>query len=308
MKKETEPQTSHHGETIGRKMIVDLVASFQRAQSGDVADGLSVLSDEEKTALVNGLIEPEDIRRYNEFRYIHEYLVNAPTTFAFHEQIADSSSFRLLSILTNLSAAEDENAIQRHVPRIMTQKQFDELTQSDSLNAPYGVAIIQDQSCVENIDENGHYQPPATFWRRHYLAEKFLQSSISTVHSLLEKYNAAIQKCFAIATALQLIGEFIGVSSVSMLVSKVDTTRVDIMNNLMEDIPNHVYRYGLYPDERPQDMLRDQLRSVLRPVDVEALMPTKLAITKARKFLNFATFQGNINQFYAILLNGGNKA
>ena len=82
------------GEEIGRLMIQDLVRSCSNTvKSKRNNDGL--LTDEEKGSLVSMLNDPQDIKAYNDFRYVHEYLVHVPTLFMLNIQTAKTIYLQL---------------------------------------------------------------------------------------------------------------------------------------------------------------------------------------------------------------------
>lgn len=117
------------GDEVGRLMIQDLIAAYKNRLEGK--EGKGFLTDAEMTALVNGLSERQDIKRYNEFRFVHEYLVKSVGYFSMYKETAEICFWRIYHILMELKQAEEENSRIKWQPRIMTQKQYDELKQAD---------------------------------------------------------------------------------------------------------------------------------------------------------------------------------
>jgi hypothetical protein len=117
------------GHEVGQLMIQDLVANYKNYLDGKGDVGF--LTATEANILVNGLTNTQDIKRYREFRGIHEYIVNAAKAFVIHEGIVEEHLWKINFIFSEMRHAEIENLHARWQPRIMTQKQYDDLKKTD---------------------------------------------------------------------------------------------------------------------------------------------------------------------------------
>ncbi len=118
------------GAEVGRLMIADLVAAYKNAMKGK-ADGLGFLSDEEKSHMVNALTGPANIKQYNAYRDIHNFLTNMPAIIQAYAMQAELYFWRLFTTALEANTAERQHEKASRSPIIMTQKQYDELKKSD---------------------------------------------------------------------------------------------------------------------------------------------------------------------------------
>jgi len=124
------------GEEVGRLMIKDLTALYKEASNDrDILNGdkeaSGLLTPTQRTAMVDGLSNSEDIRTYNDYRALHGYLTTEGMTFTIHQLDAEAIFWRLYHLLKSVKKVESENQYLRWQPKIMTQKQYDELKQKD---------------------------------------------------------------------------------------------------------------------------------------------------------------------------------
>lgn len=114
------------GDEVGRLMIKDLVATYKNAVEHRTLDG--VLTDSEKQSLVDNLEKKEDIRRYADYKYIHDFLEKAPILFGLYQQTASISFWKLYHRLQVVYSTENEISREwRNNPKIVTQKQYDDM-------------------------------------------------------------------------------------------------------------------------------------------------------------------------------------
>lgn len=146
---------------------------------------------------------------------------------------------------------------------------------------------------------------PYLFFAKRFMAETVLKERTEEIRHLLEEYMAALKLCFAIHTGVELIGEFIKVPDVTNLIGDVETAQIESLNSLMSIIPDMIYRYNTFEEERPAKELKKELEELLQPIEIELLKPTSAAIENARKNIDFTTIQGNAKKLYALLLSGG---
>jgi hypothetical protein len=150
------------GEEIGRLMIADMVKAYKNALNGEDNE---LLTDTEKNTYVNMISGKKDIKQYNNFRYIHEYVFMLPMRYSLHEQTAEACFWKLYYILQNASQAESsENDRLNYTPHIVTQKQYDELKKADfeekmTWGYSVGQLILEAIGYFINLYQNGSETP-----------------------------------------------------------------------------------------------------------------------------------------------------
>lgn len=158
------------GDEVGRLMITDLVTAYKNALSGQ---DKSLLSDSDKSRLVHSLEKPADIKRYNEYRYVHEFLCTVPIRHNLSEQISNHYFWKLYHILRETQQAENENSRCRFDIKIVTQQEYDRMKQADfaaKMEWGYSVELL----VLHTIDyyfrlyQNGKKTP----YNKHFTASK----------------------------------------------------------------------------------------------------------------------------------------
>ena len=92
------------GRRVGRLIIEDLVAVYLRAAGRP--DAPPPMSAARKADLVDGLVNPEDVADFNDYRYVHEYLAKASISFTLHQQFAQTAFWKICFILSSLRYAQ----------------------------------------------------------------------------------------------------------------------------------------------------------------------------------------------------------
>ncbi len=435
------------GDEVGKLMIQDLVATYHNFLKGKEDQGLLTLA--EMNTIISGIKKSEDIKRYNEYRHLLEYIVNAAKAYMIYEGSAEEYLWRIYFLLSEMRHAEEENERSFWKPRIMTQKQYDELKKAEfnekmswgfSVNRfllhaldyylnlykdgkqtpldkhftaakkqtyvfqdgengtmfdllenaeeyysidlvdhegdiydfmddfPYlfkdlwktlttikglsffkdipkkkylddylisfkdlykndvmdfkswgdlfqperclgGVAVLQPSNFYprEQIDEQGYYKEPESNWRKHFMAEAMLGGAIKDkLTRWLALHRGSMRECFVIQTTFKLIGEFTGNPEVVTLIGEENrlAERAELLVSVIKDAPDCIHtRYGILPNERPVEELREEFAKTFEPVDIKHLMPTEEAIEQAREIINFTIIRDNPEQLYAILRN-----
>jgi len=132
------------GDEVGRLMIKDLAATYNNVLKNRNIDGL--LSDLDKQSLVSGLEKRDDIRRYNEYKYIHEFLTNAPVLFCLYQQTASLNFWKLYGLMEKTIIEETESNFSKlNNPKIVTQKQYDDMKKAQlesALNGSWSPEIL----------------------------------------------------------------------------------------------------------------------------------------------------------------------
>ena len=121
------------GDEVGRLMIADLVECYKRALKGD-SSGAGLFSDSEKAELVNGIEGRENIARYNQYRYLNDFLTRFPILLFSREQYFENYYFRLHSLLKTTRTAEDEYSFDWGRPLIVTEEEYKELAAEELEN------------------------------------------------------------------------------------------------------------------------------------------------------------------------------
>lgn len=294
------------GDEVGRAMIEDLVEAYKNLILGKGEKGLYTAS--EKLSMVNSLTNPEDIRRYNEYKYIHDYLNMAPAAYESYSKTCEVYYWRLYHMLKELMDAEVEYRNQR--PLIMTREQyrrFLELNASDIdiPKAHKGIAVLEPLQVYprDDIDEKGDYVEPEPFWRAN-LSENFLSARGGQAREYISGIKEMLRECLARQAAVALVGEFIGIPDVSLLLNPVDINGIFELNHMMYAITGEIERRGLIEGERSAAVLKKRLKELLVPIDIDSLSPTKKAMEKAAEKLDFSTAQGGLEAFTALLKRG----
>ncbi|HPC08210.1 MAG TPA: hypothetical protein PLF77_04820 [Smithella sp.] len=159
------------GQEVGQLMIQDLVATYKNYLEGKGDEGF--LTQAETNTLVNGLTKSQDIKRYREFRGVHEYIVNAARAFVIHEEIMEEHLWKINYIFNEMRHAEEENFQAIRQPRIMTQKQYDELKREDfeeKMTWTYSFEMLLFDALEYYI--NLHNEGEKTPFDKHFAAAK----------------------------------------------------------------------------------------------------------------------------------------
>ena len=138
------------GHEVGQLMIKDLAKSYKNILENKGDEGL--LTFEDKMLLVDGLKKSEDIKRYNEFRHVHEFLITAPILFSLYEKTASNAFWKIYHLLREAQQAEREYTQEKHhTPCIVTQKQYDDLKQAD-FNKKIGWSYSVENLLLYSVD------------------------------------------------------------------------------------------------------------------------------------------------------------
>ena len=119
------------GDEIGRLMITDLVKGYENFLNGKGDGSEGILSNTDKSRLVRRLEGQANIKRYNEFRYVHDYIVSLPMRYNMCRLSADACFWQLYYLLQQTRYAETLQKDLFRYPRIVTQKQFDAMKAAD---------------------------------------------------------------------------------------------------------------------------------------------------------------------------------
>lgn len=118
------------GEEVGRLMILDLAEAYKRRLAGEItSEGL--LTEAEKTAMVSKILGNNDIRVYNAYRDIHNFLINTQPFILMYSMQAELYFWRLFSMALKIYNAENAENLRKFEPIIMTKKQYNELKKLD---------------------------------------------------------------------------------------------------------------------------------------------------------------------------------
>lgn len=122
------------GEEVGQLIIKDMIEAFKQILTDPkIRDGQKqakgLLTPEQKQVLVNKLDTKEDIRDYNNYRALYDFLTDSSLRLDLYHKEAQVALWRLIHLVSQLKNAEDEYTYTKFNPTIMTQKQYDKLKQ-----------------------------------------------------------------------------------------------------------------------------------------------------------------------------------
>lgn len=277
------------GLEVGRLILKDQARAYESLAQG--GDGRGLLSDRERLELVDSLKEPEDIRQFNQFRYLHEYLTRAGLTRAVHRQTASACFWRLNHLVGLLE--------QPAGLRLMTGKQYRDYldhprplfcARAEPPEGPMAILTAEAEAGLAAfIDERGYFREPPGF----PVARPSLDHIWRSLPQAIDEYRQALKEQLVIETAVDLISCFVKVPEIKAIVGTVDVAELSALNNLL------LRAAQLAPAAGPA--LTDLLVATLRPFRLEELAPTEAARRTARRMVGFATVQGNIEPFYQLL-------
>ena len=288
--KQQTKTTSMTGDDVGRLLIADLVTLYKNALQGTEN---SVLSISETTRLVNSLENTKDIRTYNEYKYLHDFVVTVPIRYLLAQNQAEVVFERLSNALERVRDAETAIQVHRQAPIIVTQSEyFQNLRERDQKV----FAILQENHLTQGmVDENGLYSPPKAYpFMNDFRAEKLLAEA-THILGWIQDLKLHYQEMYAYHAFLSIAEEFTQVKDLQILLSPVDDSLIHKINCLFllwQEI-------GLADgrDEEKRNHLTQSLQKMLVPIQPSSLRPTKNAIKAAKNNMSFTIFHGYATEF-----------
>jgi len=278
------------GDEVGLLMLRDLLVVYENAQE---CKRLPHFSQADMSVLINALTLPKDIRRYNEYRYIHDFALRQPAIFESAKNAAELYYWRLFHILDTLLSAEKENKALQHAAIIMTPAQ--RLATPD---CPRPVAILE-APAPEFCDLLGHYMPSIP-GRAMYMAEAVLAQE-AQIRQYGQELLRNLRECYVRKAGLQLVGEMCGLPEITRLLPEMSTHDIDVLNNKIHRLSGIITRYGALPNEFPEQDIRIRLERLFQPIDTDELPPEPEMVALAGKGISFETVQGNTEAMFAIM-------
>lgn len=289
-------QETLNGAETGRLMILDLLSAYKDLLCG--GDGTGFMSDAEKIELVNRLTSSEDISRFNDFKGVHDYLTTFSAIFDSFAKTYEVCHWKLHHFLDDMKYSEEESAFSKTLPVIMTEKQYEKFTSSGSALPPGGVAVLREIPGIEAVtDENGFYITREPEWRGIYSAENILSTHSDFIQETLNTMKDTLAECLARQKALELIGRFIKVPHVKILISPVDEGKIQLLNDYMASTIEGIRR----EDCNYEQEIKQKLSALFEPIDLTVLSPAAVAVTKARRALNFDVIKNGSEAFTSAL-------
>lgn len=177
------------GRRVGRLIIEDLAAVYLRAAGRP--DAPPPMSAAKKAELVDGLVNPEDVADFNDYRYVHEYLAKASISFTLHQQFAQTAFWKICFILSSLRYAQLAVRAQAPLPL------FPE--------APAEPAAAPGRNIFGDMGDN--------------------------LEELLEDYLSARREAWVIRTTVELMGELVEVPDLGAILTntKDDLSELKLM-------------------------------------------------------------------------------
>ncbi len=133
------------GEEVGKLMIKDLAFMYKQVLEGE-KEPKNILSQAEIKALVDSVKTNKDIRDYNNYKKLFDYLKNLSPIFSIHYLDAESMWWKLYNIITKLHNAEKLNYVLRFKPQIKNTLLKKEYMAENILNEyKYIIPVILDR-------------------------------------------------------------------------------------------------------------------------------------------------------------------
>jgi hypothetical protein len=119
------------GEEVGQLMIKDMIHMFNQVKENpeilnNDKEIKPLLTQAQKDSLVNGLDSNKDIRDYNNYRDLYNFLTDGSLRLDLYQSEIQISIWRLTHLLSLWKNAEMEYKFSRFSPTIMTQSQYKE--------------------------------------------------------------------------------------------------------------------------------------------------------------------------------------
>ncbi len=276
---------------------------------------------------VEDLTAPEDATKWNVLEYAQGFYYSQETDSKetlgefkadypelYNELINKLASMKGLSFLKATPEAEYFNEDLISWKDLYNNKVLNYPDIVDSFNMDKcggGIAVLQPHVCypTKDIDEQGYYKTPEPYWRKHYMAEAILEGDwIEFIVKATAKLEYGIKECFVIKEAVNLLSEYIEIPEINILLGEVNLIdKVIMINDLMEILPHEIQRYGIIEGERPAEELKEELKNILKPIDLKNLKPSKEATKKAKRIIDLKLIkEGNQDRIYNIL-RGANE-
>lgn len=305
------------GEDVGRLMLKDLCFTWEQMNAGgkETPHSRDIFSAEEKSALVGALHTEEDIREYNIYREIHSALVRMPERFSLARTRAELAFWRLHALLLNFHDAEIAHTSLLRSPRTLSRAQYEELLKRygrEGLRGlcPGGIALLEPEFCPEGtLDERGFYPPPPLPEFDNFSAEKMITLHRTVVQALFDSLAASLRECYALLAGISLIADRVDVPELKTYIQEgVPEDEITLLNKLIGDTPGQIVRaqpYLLGADRTGTESLREEVRRLLRPIELETLKPTQRQKDAAAAFIGDLTnIYRDTGRFFALLEGG----
>jgi|GEM_PF-3517455 len=267
------------GDEVGRLMIADLVTAYQNALQG-TEKGL--LSDSEKTALVNNLQKKEDIRAYNEYKYLHDFVVTIPMRYLVSQNMAEAAFWKLYLLLTSIWRTELENESRHDAPEGNTV-----------VHAAVSISQIMAASRAQKEQAPGAVSNDSFF--KVFRAETLLEEYGANVCQCIQIIVRQFKEMFAFHVFLGIAGDFCNVDGLESLISPVDESMIEALNNIFSLWKHIACAQGR--DEGQREELVRNVQALLTPISITGLKPTQEAVFAAKAHMTFQTFQGYAAEF-----------
>lgn len=168
----------------------------------------------------------------------------------------------------------------------------------------HGVAIIDPDNVPTDgvIDSNGHYIESVPIWRWAYMAESFIEEWSKIMGVGLKMISTDYKTCYAIRETIRLLSEWYKLPEINAITREVDTGILESLNDIMEEIPDIIERYGANEEEMSTEEVIRALRKILKPINIDSLKPTKKALKEAKELISPDILRGRIDLVYDVLM------
>ncbi len=124
------------GEEVGKLMIKSMLHVYKQALiNPDIYEGIrepeELFSKHERDMMVDRLTTSSDIKAYNDYKNVFDYLRNTAVLYSLYLKDFEVSFLKLFMILQDITLAEIEHSENRFKPMIVTKKQYKEIKEKD---------------------------------------------------------------------------------------------------------------------------------------------------------------------------------
>lgn len=262
---------------------------------------------------------PEDTTKFNVLEYVDGFYYSEETkdnnTFwelkedypeLYKDLIKNLSSMKGLEFIKGTPEKEYFNSELIKWKDLINNKilDYEKFIKEPHIDGPWSIAILQPHFMESTfIDEEGNYKNKTPAWRDKYRAENFLINDKEVVVSEYEYLISNIKQALRLRETYNIVGDFIGIPEINILLEPVTfTNEINYLNFITERIPEDLIRYGKYPDERPADELKEELKELFIQIKVDELSPKEAEIKRAKRNMkDLSIFKNDMNTIYNIL-------
>ena len=246
------------GSDVGQIVLSDLVTAYQNVHYGTTHP---LLTNHEKTRLVGSLSKKEDIRAYNEYKDLHDFVVTVPMRYLLSKKTTEVSFLQLYHILDKVLVAENGNPFKD----------------------------------IHPMEDWGDFSPaPEYYLFEAFRVERLLHGN-ADISLWINDVKKGYREMYTYHAFLAITGEFCHVDCLETILSPVDEEMIHRLNqcfSLWKTI-----RRARGRNKARLDALIKDIQTLLRPIDPSSLQPSSKTIQSAKNHMSFQIFQGQAQAF-----------